>query len=291
MQQDPITPARLQEMVTWRPRRYRLMDWNTLCRPVRPDQDWSLRFPFHETFANLCDASCPVRHNPVMRDRYDDRRAFVYLQCADHELAAVERWLAALGPYVALRDGLALSFALDYEREDGSPEKAQTAIGALRARAKTYGRAPTGDSHEAAAELAERCVAFLENVSAYREADAVVAMPPSDPGKVFDLPRYLAQHIARRWSRDDLSPAVRTPAKRPQIKNLRLDEKLATLEGTVQVDPAVNGRSLLLVDDLYQSGTSMNYVAMLLQRAGARCILGLALEKTCRNDDNAGDDT
>lgn len=290
MNQELITRARIEEMVTWRPPRFRLMEWDALRPPSRPGQDWHLRFPFHETFANLCESSCPAPHGGVMRDRYDERRAFAYLKCDDHELVAVERWLAELGPFVALRDLLALSFALDYERVDGSPENPQTEIGALRARAKTYGRAPTGDTREAATELAERCMAFLEIASAYRDADAVVAMPPSDPDKPFDLPRHLAQHIARRWSRDDLSPAVRPPARRPQVKNLRLAEKLDRLEGTVHVDSAVQKRKFLLVDDLYQSGSSMNYVAMLLQQAGADCIYGLALEKTCRNDDNAGDD-
>ena len=41
-----------------------------------------------------------------------------------------------------------------------------------------------------------------------------------------------------------------------------------------------------LVDDLYQSGVSMNYVAILLLEAGARKVFGLACEKTCSNDDN-----
>lgn len=45
---------------------------------------------------------------------------------------------------------------------------------------------------------------------------------------------------------------------------------------------------ILLVDDLYQSGISMNYVAMLLRAHGAAAVYGLALEKTCRNDDNMG---
>ena len=49
---------------------------------------------------------------------------------------------------------------------------------------------------------------------------------------------------------------------------------------------AVRGRTVLLVDDLYQSGTSMNYVALMLLDAGAHTVLGLACEKTCRNDDN-----
>ncbi len=53
------------------------------------------------------------------------------------------------------------------------------------------------------------------------------------------------------------------------------------------VGAAGPGRAIPLVDDLYQSGISMNFVAMKLQEAGATHVLGLAAEKTCRNDANA----
>lgn len=48
------------------------------------------------------------------------------------------------------------------------------------------------------------------------------------------------------------------------------------------------GKRVLLVDDLYQSGVSMNYCGLLLLNAGASKIFGLACEKACRNDDNVG---
>jgi predicted amidophosphoribosyltransferase len=55
----------------------------------------------------------------------------------------------------------------------------------------------------------------------------------------------------------------------------------------VKVDPAmIGGRVILLVDDLYQSGISMNWVAMKILEAGATAVFGLAVEKTCRNDEN-----
>ena len=80
---------------------------------------------------------------------------------------------------------------------------------------------------------------------------------------------------------------IRTTRDRAQAKNLSVHQKLDAIGGTVAIDAAaVRDRTILLVDDLYQSGASINYVAMTLQQAGARAILGLAAEKTCRNDDN-----
>jgi predicted amidophosphoribosyltransferase len=59
------------------------------------------------------------------------------------------------------------------------------------------------------------------------------------------------------------------------------------LDGTIKVDHELyKGKTVLLVDDLYQSGVSINYAAMLLLDAGAKKIFGLSCEKTCSNDDN-----
>ncbi len=112
-------------------------------------------------------------------------------------------------------------------------------------------------------------------------------MPPSYPKKPFDLPSFLALEIAKGLNKPDLSRLVATICSRPALKNISLGEKLDALGGTVEVDKAkFKGKKVLLIDDLYQSGVSMNYTAMLLLEAGAKGVYGLACEKTCRNDDN-----
>ena len=71
------------------------------------------------------------------------------------------------------------------------------------------------------------------------------------------------------------------------MKDAILEDKLGVLEGTIEVDPGpFEDKVVLLVDDLYQSGVSMNYVAMLLLEDGAKKVYGFACEKTCSNDDN-----
>ena len=132
---------------------------------------------------------------------------------------------------------------------------------------------------------------FLSTMSCYSSANCIVAMPPSDPSKSFNLPRYLAERIGEKWDREDLSQHV-VGAPRDSIKGLPLAQKLDTLLGTIEVDDGVfTDRHVLLLDDLYQSGVSMNYCGLLLLQAGAKKIFGLACEKTCRNDDNIGGKT
>ena len=124
-------------------------------------------------------------------------------------------------------------------------------------------------------------------MSCYESADCVVAMPPSDPAKRYNLPRHIAARIAEKWGREDLTQHVGTVKLRTPIKEVGLARKLDTLIGTIKVDEDIfEGKRVLLIDDLYQSGISMNYCALLLLRAGAQKVFGLACEKACRNDDN-----
>ncbi len=278
-------------MIAWRPRRMKLLlEWpEPLHGPQTPENDWNLLLPFCETLKNAFEKMCSV-HNIGLRETRTGNRCFTFFPCVEERSAEFEQikdCLNILGSYVAIRDCLALSFALDYDREGGKPGNPRTTIGRLRKRAKTYGGPPTKDTFAAADELIQACLEGLQELTCYDSATCVVAMPPSDPEKGFDLPEYLAAGISRGLGKPDRSTAVLTTRKRPPSKSVALEKKLSAIDGTVSVAPDVfRNQIVLLVDDLYQSGVTMNYVAMLLLEAGAKKVFGLACEKTCRNDDN-----
>lgn len=286
--QAAITKERVQGMLSCRPRRFRLTDFDQpLNEPRKAGEDWNLRFPFRETFVPAFSIACRVKHIGF-RGTPGHPSCYTFLKnVTSSDIDGIRTWLGAIGGHVALRDCVLVSFALDYDKEGGDPGKPQTEIGKLRSRAKPYGSAPTDDTYAAAGELIGRCTAFLAEVRCYNSVNTIVGMPASDPQKPFDLPAHLAQGIASGWRGDDLTGAVRTVASRPPIKDRKLLDKLRALEGTIEVKPDVfKNKRVLLVDDLYQSGVTMNYVAMLLLQAGAKKVFGLACEKTCRNDDN-----
>src|SRR5450432_2303552 len=189
-----------------------------------------------------------------------------------------------------MKDFLAISFALDYDREGGSPTLPQTEIGLLRAQAKPFGgSAATSQTKKAAEKLAERCVEFLSVMTCYKSAHCIVAMPPSDPTKQYNLPRYLAERISEATGLENFTKHVRTIEPRASIKGVAVKAKVDTLLGTIAVaEDVFKGKHVILVDDLYQSGTSVNYCGLMILGAGAKKIFGLACEKTCRNDDNVG---
>ncbi|MBI5185096.1 MAG: hypothetical protein HZA01_05140 [Nitrospinae bacterium] len=196
--QEAITKARVQEMITWRPRRMKLsVEWpESLHEPASSD-DWSLVLPFTETLGNAFESMCDVPHIGIRKSK--DGRGYTFLKNVETNpdmLEKVQDWLKLIGQYIANRDCLALSFALDYDREDGNPAKPQTEIGMLRTRAKPYSGNPTEDTYAAANDISSLCRAFLEEMTCYSSATCVVAMPSSSPDKAYDLPSYLAAKIA-----------------------------------------------------------------------------------------------
>ncbi|MBI5446026.1 MAG: phosphoribosyltransferase [Deltaproteobacteria bacterium] len=289
-QQSPITRDRIEAMTAKSPRRMKLSrEWGDPLHPPRSEgRDWSLVLPFCETLGGAFEAMCPGDHIGMRTGAND--RCYTFFPKAQNEPSVLDRvraWLETVGCYVAIRDCLALSFALDYEREGGNPAEPQTVVAHFRSLAKPYERQPTAANVEAADRLVAECAGFLGRVTCYTPATCVVGMPSSSPDKPFNLTWHLAAGIAVARGLQDRSQAVRTVRARSSVRETRLSDKLAVIEGSVAVDrERIAGEIVLLVDDLYQSGISMNYVAMLLLEAGAKKVFGLACEKTCTNDDN-----
>ena len=272
-------------------RRQLRTEWSkTLYPPEKPDENWRLILPFPNTYENAFESMCDVRSHPY-HAKGDRLIIFLNGTEGDQEAPAeVTQWVDTVGNPVAMKDFLAISFALDYDREGGDPSRPQTEIGALRAQAKPYGvKTATMQTIAAADKLVDRCVEFLGAMTCYKSANCIVAMPPSDPSKQYNLPKYLAKRISEATGLENLTEHLHTIEPRNSIKGVAVSSKLDTLLGTIAVAKDVfKGKRVILVDDLYQSGTSMNYCGLLLLRSGARKLFGLACEKTCRNDDNVG---
>ena len=72
----------------------------------------------------------------------------------------------------------------------------------------------------------------------------------------------------------------------PQLKNVAdLDERLRILEGVHEVDSAgIRGKRILLFDDLYRSGATMNAITdILYDHGGAVEVFALTVTRTRSN--------
>lgn len=170
----------------------------------------------------------------------------------------------------------------------GDPQQVCTQVAQLRHTAKLYGGSdnPSTDTLSAATQLAGVCINFIKASKAYHSVDSVLATPRSDPSKTYSLPEFITDRITKDLNLEELSAAISTVKARREMKDTPADERLNELRGTIEVNSnAVKGKCILIVDDLYQSGTTMNYVGKLLLDNGASCVYGLACEKTCSNQD------
>jgi predicted amidophosphoribosyltransferase len=75
--------------------------------------------------------------------------------------------------------------------------------------------------------------------------------------------------------------SVRKTKATPELKNVDYAKRLELLAGAHDVEgSALAGRRILLLDDLYQSGATLNAIARLLKdTGGAAAVLALALTR------------
>lgn len=178
------------------------------------------------------------------------------------------------GPW---RAGWALDF---HSRFDGDAHN-RGVVGDLVWRFKYQGE------RALAGELAARWAALLREHSELPRADLVLPIPPSTP-REFDPVTELAAALARELHLP-MSPAlVKTRPTQPQKELHALVQKQSNVRGafalTDEGRAAVRGRHVLLVDDLYDSGATLQEAARLLTRSGAVSIVVLTLTKTIHAD-------
>ncbi|MEZ7197963.1 ComF family protein [Pseudodesulfovibrio karagichevae] len=117
-----------------------------------------------------------------------------------------------------------------------------------------------------------------------RVPDAVVPVPLHDRRLVWrgfnqslEIARALARHVDRPLLVHGLTRTRNTP---PQTR-FGLKERQANIKGAFAADPAlVKGRRLLLVDDVYTTGSTLRECARTLKRAGCTGVDVLVLART-----------
>jgi len=98
----------------------------------------------------------------------------------------------------------------------------------------------------------------------------------------FNQALILAREVGRLW-RLPVDPFIlRRSRETPPQTELSEEERTKNVRGAFAVDPrkSVEGESLLLVDDVYTSGATVNECSRALQRAGAKEVHVLTLART-----------
>ncbi|MEE8484841.1 MAG: ComF family protein [Nitrospinota bacterium] len=178
-------------------------------------------------------------------------------------------------------DGFALDFhtvSSDFVGYDEYGQKCfdtkRTAIGELLYKLK-YGKDQT-----VVEEIATTAADFVKSKSWL--IDLVTAVPPSSRRQfqpVIVLAKRLAEVLRIAFCNDCITKTKNTPA----LKNVfDFQKRKDILDGVFQVNyNKAKGKNVLLVDDLYRSGATMNEVSSELHSAGkASKIFALTITKT-----------
>lgn len=201
---------------------------------------------------------------------------------SDNEINTIKKWEKTQGTRVFLRDLLFCSIALNMNYET---EAKRTSHGEVFYMLK-YDQNNNRYKDCLNWVINEFCNA-ITSLPYYNKCKFICAVPPR-PKKTFDLPSVIAQNIANKLKLTDITSNFIYGSSRPQVKECSLNEKWNAWEkADISVNIAnINNEDIILIDDLYQSGVSVNFIAMKLQEAGFEKICGLYFVKSRKDTDN-----
>ena len=278
MPKNQITREKFEALHRQSPKRicFSTTHKDALKKNAKGHQYWGhFNVPFWETIRS-------VFHEDTDLDLFPDKNypgEFWRSVQDEQEYRQIAEWIQKQGRRVFIRSLLPCCVALDVNL---ASEGVYTHIGRHEHEAKINRNKAAIDS------LVNIAVAEIKKMPLYRDADFIAAVPPR-PDKEFDLPSCLTKKIADELAIPDLTNYFRHGGNRKQLKDLSVSDKWNEMESALLRfnSPAemTNKRGILL-DDKYQSGVTMHYVAKVMQEAGMNLPLGLAVVKTWRDDDN-----
>ena len=263
---DTVLAAREQK-----PRRCRFEESSGI------QMSFSVKFP--ETIEKIfsADTGFELRYNPQFNNYY-------YIIKTNDEFQKIQQWEKKQGPRVFLRDCLSASIALDKNLVDNKSAQ-YTHIGYLENCGKNQ------QDQDAIEELSDIVAHTIKDLPYYKYADLICSVPPGSY-KDFDLPSRVTSHVSTKVGKPDVTGGFVFNGQKSPVKTTTLTDKWNVWENaqvSFQNNPAynVNDRTVILIDDKYQSGITIQYIAMKLQQAGACEVYGLSFVKTLRDTDNA----
>jgi adenine/guanine phosphoribosyltransferase-like PRPP-binding protein len=202
---------------------------------------------------------------------------------------AVRRLIDALRDVLTLPapDDVDYAIALDWTKQpiEGEHPHAwpNTRIYDLVHKGKYWYKTPSGidQQRQVGRALTTELLTLIDRHPLLRTTDAVVAVPGHD-AKVVSFGSRLAASVAyQRGVRFESTRAVatfRTPAK-----TLDLAERAEVITGKFVCGADLSGADVVIVDDLYSSGTTAAETARVVRLSGARRVAVLCAVRTLRS--------
>jgi hypothetical protein len=259
--------------------------WFNLTK--RDGKDTLLKIPLGGVFSDIIDRAFPELDCIPWRS-VEEGRCYTYIKdLSDPDFDRLNNFLDLLHHLVFLTlsdhlkpyftDELTEAYALGFNFQQDVRPLTRTQIGQLEHLAKDQ------QDFQAIAEVARRLADVIRRHPTLARADVIAAMPPR-PSSAFHLPVELVKQLGVNLGRP--VGLNLTKAEHPKLRTLPMDQKLATLANVFGLGESVQGKTVLVIDDLYQSGVTAWSLAKFLKSHGARQIYALAGVKSWSDTDN-----
>lgn len=131
--------------------------------------------------------------------------------------------------------------------------------------------------------LVEQATALIADHPELAEVDAVVPVPPSKP-RSHDPVSSFTNALAQQLDLEFLPVLIKSRQTHPQKEMHTLAQKRVNVAGAFNLKSPIKGKRLLVIDDLYDSGATLEEIYRLLCRSGATGVCVLTLTCTIHSE-------
>jgi len=168
-------------------------------------------------------------------------------------------------------------WAIDFHSRFSGSEWNRSLVGDL-----TYRLKYSGDL-ETLPLLVKQAMILLADHPQLSRVEAIVPVPPST-NRPSDPVWAFAEALSERLGIAILPAVIKTRQTEPQKEMRSLAQKHANVSGAFAIQGEVCGKALLVVDDLFDSGTTLEEITRLLIKSKASCVNVLTLTRTIHSD-------
>lgn len=197
---------------------------------------------------------------------------------------AIGNFLESLKHCITIDDRLDESHAMSlHSAKDEHGNWYTPEMGILMRRAKYgsgYGPIRDRDAFEA---ICDRIGRFIAGHPRYERAHLISTAPSSDSNKTQTMAGEMAKRLSSKLEKILVVPIRHTSVPSQKDNDDPSEESRRTAQmNTVRFDFNLNGQSVIIVDDLYDSGATIEEVARAAREAGASGVLGITATKNAK---------
>lgn len=229
---------------------------------------WKITLPFKESIQPIIKKEIG---NDI--DLFVSDYGGVWRSITNEEYNKWHEFITRYKNIVFLRDCLDISLSLSMNIIEN---ESRTEIGELEYQSKY------NSNNDAEEQLVSLCEEWINKLPYYKDADLICAVPSKTPD---NLPQRIADKL--NITPINISNTISWTSKTKDVMNAeKVEDKINILEEsgfTINNIEQLKDKVIILFDDLYMSGVTLQYIAMKLKDAGAQRVLGLTIVKSRSN--------